>query len=122
MYNMNTQNEHDAKAHTLNPTDNGFVKPNWLKFIPQTSPDTYYSPRYLILQFLLERIMVNVLLHQCCAAQINSSQKLSRGAVMRPFIKRSISINICGKACKVIFNPASCLWTVILVQQVHRAK
>ena len=34
--------------------------------------------------------MVNVLLHRCCAAQINSSRKSGRGAVMRPFIKQSI--------------------------------
>ena len=39
------------------------VKPNWLNFIPQTSPKTHYLPRYLIPQFLLERIMVNVLLY-----------------------------------------------------------
>ena len=34
--------------------------------------------------------MVNVLLYRCCAAQINSSRKSGRGAVMQPFIKRSI--------------------------------
>ena len=67
-----------------------FAKPNWLKFIPQTSPDTHYSSRYLITQFPLERIMVKVLLYLCCATQINSIRKLGRGAVMRPFVKRSI--------------------------------
>ena len=67
-----------------------FVKPNWLKFTPQTPPDTHYSPRYSIPQFPLERIMVNVLLYRCCAAQINSSRKSGRGAVMQPFVKRSI--------------------------------
>ena len=34
--------------------------------------------------------MVNVLLHQCCRAQIDSSRKSGRRAVMRPFVKRSI--------------------------------
>ena len=68
------------------------VKPNWLKFIPQTSPDTHYSPRYLILQFPLERVMVNVFLYRCCATQINSSRKSGRGGVMQPFIKRSILV------------------------------
>ena len=39
---------------------------------------------------MLERIMGNVLLYWCCVAQINSSRKLGSGAVMRPFVKRSI--------------------------------
>ena len=35
--------------------------------------------------------MVNVLLHRCCAAQIDPSRKPGRGAVMRPFVKESIT-------------------------------
>ena len=34
--------------------------------------------------------MVNVFLHRCCSAQVNSSRKSGRGAVMRSFVKRSI--------------------------------
>ena len=94
------QNGHDAKVHTLNPTDNGIRQPKLTEVHPSTSPDTYYSPRsYLIPQFLLERIMVNVLLYRCCAAQVNLSRKLGRGAVMRPFVKRSIDhLNFCAKS------------------------
>ena len=62
--------------------------PNWLKFIPQLSPDTYYSLRYLIPQFSLKRIMVNVLLHRCCAAQIDSRSKLGCGVVYVTLLKR----------------------------------
>ena len=70
------QNGHDANTHTLHPTDNGICHPSWLKFIPQTSLDTYYSPRYSILKFPPERTMVNALLHRCCAARIGSSRKI----------------------------------------------
>ena len=38
--------------------------------------------------------MVNVLLHRCCAAQINLSSKLVRGAVVKPFVKDSIHAHI----------------------------
>ena len=67
-----------------------FAMPNWLKLIPQTSPGIYYSPRYLIPKFPLERIMVNVLLHRCCEARIDLCRKSGHGAVMRPFSKDSI--------------------------------
>ena len=68
----------------VHSTDNWFHHmPNWLKFIPQTSSEAHYSPRYLIAQFLLERIMVNVLLHRCCATRIDL--KLGRWAAMQPF-------------------------------------
>ena len=45
---------------------------------------------YLIPQFPLERIIVTMLLHRCCATHINSSRNSGRGEVMRPFINRSI--------------------------------
>ena len=83
--NMNVENGHDAKVHTLNPTDTGIcqaklteVHPSKISWHPL--PITY-SPRYIIPQFPLERIMVNVLLYQCCAAQINSSRKSGRGDI-----------------------------------------
>ena len=49
---------------------------NWLKFTPQTSPEIYYLLRYSIPKFLPERTMINVLLHRCCAARIDSSRKI----------------------------------------------
>ena len=54
-------------------------------FIPQTSSGTYYLPRYWIYRFPQERIMVIVLLHWSCVAQIDSRRKLGRGAVMQTF-------------------------------------
>ena len=83
------------------------VKPNWLNFIPQTSPKTHYLPRYLIPQFLLERIMVNVLLYRCCAAKINSCRKLGHGAVMRPSIERSIESERSQNAIKYVWSQNS---------------
>ena len=71
------------------------VMPNWLKFVPQTSPVTYYSPRYLISKFPLERIMINVLLHRCCGAWIDLCCKSGCQAVMRPFWKDSILTSHC---------------------------
>ena len=61
-----------------------FIKPNWLKLIPQISPDTYYSPRCLIPQFPPERIMVNVLLDTsvlCGANQRNLGCGVVMGAI-----------------------------------------
>ena len=52
-----------------------FAVSNWLKFISQTFPDTYYLPRYLIPKFPPEYIMVNVLLHWCCDARIDLRRK-----------------------------------------------
>ena len=58
MYNMIMQNGYDTNFHILRPSSTPltmeFVMLNWLKFIPQISPDTYYLPRYLIPNFLLE--------------------------------------------------------------------
>ena len=52
-----------------------FIKQKWLKFTPKTSPDTHYSPRYLIPQFLLERIMVNVLLYMSVLCGANQFER-----------------------------------------------
>ena len=43
-----------------------FVKQNWLKFIPQTTPDTHYSLKYLIPHFFAgtyhdQRVAISVL-------------------------------------------------------------
>ena len=65
------------------PLTKEFATRNWLEFIPQTSPGIYYSPRYLIPQFLPECIMINVLVHRCCEAQINLCRESSRGAIMQ---------------------------------------
>ena len=45
----------------------------------------YYSPRYLIPKFPLERIIVDVLLHRCCEAGINLRRKLGCGPLSEPF-------------------------------------
>ena len=57
------QNGHDAKVHTLNPTDNGICQAKLTEGHPS---------------------------NMCCAAQIKPSRKSGHGAVMRPFVKRSI--------------------------------
>ena len=92
------------RSRLSTPLTMEFVKPNWLKFIPQTSLDTHYLPRYLIPQFPLKRIMVNVLRYRCCAAQINSSRKLGRGAVMGPFVKRSILPILCSGGYQLTYR------------------
>ena len=47
----------------LHPLTDEFAIRNWLKFISQTCPGTYHSPRCLIPQFLPKSTMVNVVLH-----------------------------------------------------------
>ena len=95
------QNGHDAKVHTLNPIGTGICQAKKLAEVhPQTSHDTHYSPRYLIPQFPLKDIMLNMLLYRCCAAQINSSRKSGRGAVMRLFIKQSIAKRKANDHCE----------------------
>ena len=59
-----------------NPLTIEFTMQKWLKITPQTSPETYYLPRYSIPKFSPESTMVNVLLHRCCAARIDSSRKI----------------------------------------------
>ena len=115
------------KSTLSTPLTIEFVKPNWLKFIPQTSPDTHYSPRYLIPQFPLECIMVNVLLYRCCVGQIKSSRKSGRGAVMRPFVKTvylnyvchylNQRINISRNRCKITkrFDHVLCVFNGIVL-------
>ena len=68
---MTIQNGHDANVHTLHPTDNGIHHVKLIEVHPSNISlrPLPYSPRYLIPQFLPERIMVNVLLHRCCAAR-----------------------------------------------------
>ena len=55
-------------------------------FTPQTSPGTYYVlAKRCMSPFSARTYHVNVLLHRCCAVQIDSRRKSGRGAVMRPF-------------------------------------
>ena len=52
-------------------------KTDWSSSLKHFLKLMYYSPRwYSIPKFPPERTMVNVLLHWCCAAQINSSHKI----------------------------------------------
>ena len=64
------------------PIDNEICHAKLIEvFIAQTSPDTYYLPRYLIPQFQLKRIMVNVLLNWCCAVRINLCHNWAAGSL-----------------------------------------
>ena len=68
---MTMQDGHDVDIPTLLPIGNGISHAKLIEVHTQRYPDTYYSPGYLIPQFPPECIIVNVLLHRCCAAQIN---------------------------------------------------
>ena len=48
---------------------------SWLKFISQTSHESYYSPKCFILLFLPEHTMVKMSVLWCCAMQINLRRK-----------------------------------------------
>ena len=77
------QDGHDMALQILNPLTMEFVIQNWLKFISQRSPEIHYPPRYLIPQFPPDRTMVNVLLHRCCATQINLRPDIGTSGVWK---------------------------------------
>ena len=106
----------------LRPLKDKFFMQSWVRFTPQTCHGIYYSPTYLIPQFLPESTMINTLLLTsvlCCETRINPHWKLSRD-VMQPFwtwstytranviiviIHGNLKGNRCGKWLQTIATP-----------------
>ena len=115
--NHTQQNGCEEVIESLRTLDNGICHAKLIKIYPSNTSRNLLqqSPRYSIPKFLSERTMVNVLLHQCCAEQIDLSCQMRSPLICK-------KVYFLDKQC--LFGSTMCFCLVLFLQRlrVTRAK